>query len=51
LQNKAPTPPPPPPDETPSKAPNRATPLEGTVPPAPKAPDTAVPPATPPPQL
>jgi peptidyl-prolyl cis-trans isomerase SurA len=55
LQNKAPTPPPPPPDETPSKAPNRATPLEGTIPPAPKTPDTAppastpgVPPATPP---
>jgi peptidyl-prolyl cis-trans isomerase SurA len=46
LQNKAPTPPRPPPDETPSKAPNRATPLEGTVPPAPKAPDTTVPPAT-----
>jgi len=45
LQNKAPTPPPPPPDETPSKAPNRATPLEGTVPPAPKTPDTTVPPA------
>jgi peptidyl-prolyl cis-trans isomerase SurA len=46
LQNKAPAPPAPPPDETPSKAPNRATPLEGTVPPAPKAPDTTVPPAT-----
>ena len=46
LQNKAPTPPPPPPDETPSKAPNRATPLEGTIPPAPKTPDTTVPPAT-----
>jgi peptidyl-prolyl cis-trans isomerase SurA len=46
LQNKAPTPPPPPPDETPSKAPNRATPLEGTLPPAPKSPDTTVPPAT-----
>jgi peptidyl-prolyl cis-trans isomerase SurA len=46
LQNKAPTPPPPPPDETPSKAPNRATPLEGTLPPAPKTPDTTVPPAT-----
>jgi peptidyl-prolyl cis-trans isomerase SurA len=46
LQNKAPTPPPPPPDETPSKAPNRATPLEGTVPPAPKTPDTTVPPGT-----
>jgi peptidyl-prolyl cis-trans isomerase SurA len=46
LQNKAPTPTPPAPDETPSKAPNRATPLEGTVPPAPKTPDTTVPPAT-----
>jgi len=46
LQNKAPTPPAPPPDETPSKAPNRATPLEGTIPPAPKTPDTTVPPAT-----
>jgi peptidyl-prolyl cis-trans isomerase SurA len=46
LQNKAPTPPPPPPDETPSKAPNRATPLEGTVPPAPRSGDTTVPPAT-----
>jgi peptidyl-prolyl cis-trans isomerase SurA len=46
LQNKAPTPPPPPPDETPSKAPNRATPLEGTIPPAPKTPETTVPPAT-----
>jgi peptidyl-prolyl cis-trans isomerase SurA len=46
LQNKAPTPPPPPPEETPSKAPNRATPLEGTLPPAPKSPDTTAPPAT-----
>jgi peptidyl-prolyl cis-trans isomerase SurA len=46
LQNKAPTPPPPPPDETPSKAPNRATPMEGTIPPAPKAPDTTAPPGT-----
>ena len=46
LQNKAPTPPPPHPDETPSKAPNRATPLEGTLPPAPKASDAAEPPAT-----
>ncbi|MCU1251755.1 MAG: PpiC-type peptidyl-prolyl cis-trans isomerase [Edaphobacter sp.] len=46
LQNKAPTPPPPPPDETPSKAHNRATPLEGTLPPAAKTPDTTVPPAT-----
>jgi peptidyl-prolyl cis-trans isomerase SurA len=45
LQNKAPTPPPPPPDETPSKASNRATPLEGTLPPAPKTPDATVPPA------
>jgi peptidyl-prolyl cis-trans isomerase SurA len=46
LQNKAPTPAPPPPDETPSKAPNRATPLEGTLPPAPKSSDTTVPPTT-----
>jgi peptidyl-prolyl cis-trans isomerase SurA len=46
LQNKAPTPSPPPPDETPSKAPNRATPLEGTLPPAPKASDPTAPPAT-----
>lgn len=46
LQNKAPTPPPPPPDETPSKAPNRATPLEGTIPPALKTPETTVPPST-----
>jgi len=46
LQNKAPTPPPPPPEETPSKAPGRATPQEGTLPPAPKSPDTP-PPATP----
>jgi peptidyl-prolyl cis-trans isomerase SurA len=44
LQNKAPTPPTPPPDETPSKAPNRATPSEGTIPPAPKTPDTTLPP-------
>jgi peptidyl-prolyl cis-trans isomerase SurA len=57
LQNKAPTPPPPPPDETPSKAPNRATPSEGTLPPAPKTPDTVPPAAAPgtpqttPPQL
>ncbi len=49
LQNKPPTPPPPPPDETPSKAPGRGTPAEGTIPPAPKTPDTAAPPvATPP---
>jgi peptidyl-prolyl cis-trans isomerase SurA len=46
LQNKPPTPSPPPPDETPSKAPNRATPSEGTIPPAPRTPDTTVPPAT-----
>jgi peptidyl-prolyl cis-trans isomerase SurA len=46
LQNKAPTPPAPPPDETPSKAPNRATPTEGTLPPAPKSSDATVPPAT-----
>jgi peptidyl-prolyl cis-trans isomerase SurA len=49
LQNKPPTPAPPPPDETPSKAPNRATPLEGTLPPASKPQDTTVPPATEPP--
>jgi peptidyl-prolyl cis-trans isomerase SurA len=46
LQNKAPTPPAPPPDETPSKAPNRATPLEGTIPPAPRPTDTTAPPAS-----
>ena len=49
LQNKAPEPPPPPPVETPSKAPGRGTPLEGTPgagKPAPAAPDTA--PSTPP---
>jgi peptidyl-prolyl cis-trans isomerase SurA len=49
LQNKPPTPPPPPPVETPSKAPGRGTPAEGTVPPAPKTPDTAAPPAATPP--
>jgi peptidyl-prolyl cis-trans isomerase SurA len=52
LQNKAPAPPAPKPDETPSKAPNRATPLEGTLPPAAKTPDTTAPaetaPGTPP---
>jgi peptidyl-prolyl cis-trans isomerase SurA len=48
LQNKAPTPPPPPPTETPSKAPDRGTPQEGILPPAPKSPDTTAPPATPP---
>ena len=46
LQNKPPAPAPPPPDETPSKAPNRGTALEGTLPPAPKSPDTTVLPAT-----
>jgi peptidyl-prolyl cis-trans isomerase SurA len=46
LQNKAPTPAAPQPDETPSKAPNRATPLEGTIPPAPRTPDTTAPPAS-----
>ena len=45
LQNKPPTPPPPPPQETPSKAPDRGTPSEGTVSPAPKTPDTTAPPA------
>jgi peptidyl-prolyl cis-trans isomerase SurA len=48
LQNKAPTPAAPKPDETPSKAPDRATPQEGTLPPAPKTPDTMVPPTAPP---
>jgi peptidyl-prolyl cis-trans isomerase SurA len=46
LQNQAPKPPAPKPDETPSKAPDRATPQEGTLPPVPKTPDTTVPPAT-----
>jgi peptidyl-prolyl cis-trans isomerase SurA len=46
LQNQPPKPPAPKPDETPSKAPDRATPQEGTLPPAPKTPDTP-PPATP----
>jgi peptidyl-prolyl cis-trans isomerase SurA len=46
LQNKPSAPPTPPPAETPSKAPNRATPLEGTIPPAPKTPETTVPPET-----
>jgi peptidyl-prolyl cis-trans isomerase SurA len=46
LQNKAPTPPPPPPPETPSKAPDRGTPQEGILPPAPKSPDATTPPAT-----
>jgi peptidyl-prolyl cis-trans isomerase SurA len=49
LQNKAPEPPPPPPVETPSKAPGRGTPLEGT--PGADRPAAAVPegtPATPP---
>jgi len=46
LQNKAPAPPAPKPEETPSKAPDRGTPQEGTLPPAPKTPDATVPPAT-----
>ncbi|MBB5342790.1 peptidylprolyl isomerase [Tunturibacter empetritectus] len=53
LQNQAPAPPKAPLDETPSKAPDRGTPLEGvhgTGTPAPKASDkTTVPPATAPP--
>ena len=48
LQNQAPKPPAPKPDETPSKAPDRGTPQEGILPPAPKTPDTTVPPPTPP---
>ena len=39
LQDKPPAPKPPAPDETPSNAPGRATPAEGTIPPAPKTPD------------
>jgi peptidyl-prolyl cis-trans isomerase SurA len=46
LQNQPPKPAAPKPDETPSKAPDRGTPQEGTLPPAPKTPDTP-PPATP----
>jgi peptidyl-prolyl cis-trans isomerase SurA len=46
LQNKAPAPPAPKPAETPSKAPDRGTPQEGILPPAPKTPDTTVPPTT-----
>ena len=49
LQNKPPTAPAPLPDETPSKAPDRGTPAEGTLPPAPKTPDTTAPPAATPP--
>jgi peptidyl-prolyl cis-trans isomerase SurA len=46
LQNQAPKPAAPPPPETPSKAPDRGTAQEGTLPPQ-KAPDnTTVPPAT-----
>jgi peptidyl-prolyl cis-trans isomerase SurA len=49
LQNQAPKPAAPPPAETPSKAPDRGTPQEGILPPAPKTPDsTTVPPNTPP---
>jgi len=47
LQNQAPKPPAPPPVETPSKAPDRGTPQEGTLPPAPKTPDTGAPATTP----
>ncbi len=47
LQNQAPKPPAPKPEETPSKAPDRGTPHEGTLPPASKTPDTPPPPATP----
>jgi peptidyl-prolyl cis-trans isomerase SurA len=47
LQNQAPKAPASKPDETPSKAPDRATPQEGTIPPAPRTPNT-VPPTTPP---
>jgi peptidyl-prolyl cis-trans isomerase SurA len=46
LQNQPPKPPAPKPEETPSKAPDRGTPQEGTLPPAPKTPDTTVPPPT-----
>jgi peptidyl-prolyl cis-trans isomerase SurA len=53
LQNQAPAAPAPPPQETPSKVPNRGTPLEGTLPPATapaKTDSTTVPPVnTPPP--
>jgi peptidyl-prolyl cis-trans isomerase SurA len=49
LQNQAPKPPAPKPDETPSKAPDRATPQEGTIPPAPKTPETPQPPTPNPP--
>jgi peptidyl-prolyl cis-trans isomerase SurA len=49
LQNQAPKPAAPPPAEIPSKAPDRGTPQEGILPPAPKTPDsTTVPPNTPP---
>jgi peptidyl-prolyl cis-trans isomerase SurA len=48
LQNQAPKPAAPKPDETPSKAPDRGTPQEGILPPAPKTPDTAPPTTTPP---
>jgi peptidyl-prolyl cis-trans isomerase SurA len=49
LQNQAPKPSAPAPAETPSKAPDRGTPQEGILPPAPKTPDsTTVPPNTPP---
>jgi peptidyl-prolyl cis-trans isomerase SurA len=47
LQNQAPKPPASPPTETPSKASDRGTPQEGTLPPAPKTPDTTPPATTP----
>jgi peptidyl-prolyl cis-trans isomerase SurA len=47
LQNQPPKPPAPKPEETPSKAPDRGTPQEGTLPPVQKTPDTT-PPQTPP---
>jgi peptidyl-prolyl cis-trans isomerase SurA len=49
LQNKAPAPPAPLPQETPSKAPDRGTPQEGTVPRTTTPPDPAAPPTTTPP--
>ncbi|MGD0443302.1 MAG: peptidylprolyl isomerase [Edaphobacter sp.] len=47
LQDQAPKPAAPKPDETPSKAPDRATPQEGIIPPAAKTPDPAPPTTTP----
>jgi peptidyl-prolyl cis-trans isomerase SurA len=46
LQNQAAKPPAPAPQETPSKSPDRGTPQEGILPPAPKPPDSTAPPAT-----